>query len=303
MSAPDAGEPSGGGTVDKPVIVGVDGSDPSLRALDWATDEAALHGAPLCVVHSQAWGWYEGYGPSFGTDRSALRVYADNVVGSAVERAGQRAPAVKAYGEVVTEDPAAVLTRMSREASVLVVGGLGAGGIAGLPLGSVGLAVAAHAQSPVVVVRGDDRHVHRAFGRIAVGIDEPQQARRAVEFALCEAQLRGAALDAVHAWRCPAREVADHPDHRADTARHRTLAQDTLTEALWPVAETKGRVEVRRQAVEGHAREALLDAARSADLLVVGARRRTSHLGMQLGPVNHAVLHRAACPVAVVPHV
>ncbi|MFE3521046.1 universal stress protein [Streptomyces sp. NPDC059161] len=284
--------------MDKPVIVGVDGSDPSLRALDWATDEAALHGAPLCVVHSQAWGWYEGYGPSFGTDRSALRVYADNVVGSAVERAGHRAPAVKAYGEVVTEDPAAVLTRMSREASVLVVGGLGAGGIAGLPLGSVGLAVAAHAQSPVVVVRGDDRHAHRAFGRIAVGIDEPQQARRAVEFALCEAQLRGAALDAVHAWRCPAGEVADHPDHRA--APHAGAGHADRSPVA--AAETKGRVEVRRQAVEGHAREALLDAARSADLLVVGARRRTSHLGMQLGPVNHAVLHRAACPVAVVPH-
>ncbi|MFE0130693.1 universal stress protein, partial [Streptomyces sp. NPDC059037] len=43
--------------------------------------------------------------------------------------------------------------------------------------------------------------------------------------------------------------------------------------------------------------------ARTADLLVVGARRRKGHVGMQLGPVNHAVLHHAACPVAVVPHV
>lgn len=206
MSAPDAGEPSGGGTVDKPVIVGVDGSDPSLRALDWATDEAALHGAPLCVVHSQAWGWYEGYGPSFGTDRSALRVYADNVVGSAVERAGPTCPGGEGVrggrdggprGRLDADEPRGVRAGRGRPRR---------GGIAGLPLGSVGLAVAAHAQSPVVVVRGDDRHVHRAFGRIAVGIDEPQQARRAVEFALCEAQLRGAALDAVHAWRCPARK-------------------------------------------------------------------------------------------------
>ncbi|WP_406510078.1 universal stress protein [Streptomyces sp. NBC_00212] len=288
--------------MDKPVIVGVDGSDPSLRALDWATDEAALHGLPLCVVHSQAWGWYEGYGPTFTTDRSALRVYGENVVGSAVERAGRRAAAVKAYGELVIEDPAAVLTRMSREAFAVVVGGLGAGGIAGLPLGSVSLAVAARAQSPVIVVRGDERHLRRAFGRIAVGIDEPEQARRAVEFALREAESHGAVLDAVHAWRCPAREAADHPDHRSDVERHRALAEGALAAALRPAARVEGVVEVRPQVVEGHARKALLDAALASDLLVVGAHRRKSHLGMQLGPVNHAVLHQAACPVAVVPH-
>ncbi|WP_438290499.1 universal stress protein [Streptomyces sp. HUAS TT7] len=288
--------------MDKPVIVGVDGSDPSLRALDWATDEAALHGLPLCVIHSQAWGWYEGYGPTFGPDRSALRVYGENLVGSAVERANRRAAAVKAYGELVTEDPAAVLTRMSREAFAVVVGGLGAGGIAGLPLGSVGLAVAARAQSPVIVVRGDERHLRRSFRRIAVGVDEAEQAHPVVEFALREAELQSAALDAVHAWRCPAREVPDHPDHRSDSERHRALAEDALAEALRPTARVKGVVEVRPQAIEGHARKALLDVANTADLLVVGARRRKSHLGMQLGPVNHAVLHHAPCPVAVVPH-
>ncbi|MFE9120437.1 universal stress protein [Streptomyces sp. NPDC007172] len=288
--------------MDKPVIVGVDGSDPSLRALDWATDEAALHGLPLCVVHSQAWGWYEGYSPSFTTDRSALRTYGENLVGSAVERVGRRAAAVKAYGELVVEDPAAVLTRMSREAFTVVVGGLGAGGIAGLPLGSVSLAVAARAQSPVIVVRGNERHLRRGYGRIAVGIDAPEQAGPVVEFALGEAEAWSAELVAVHAWRCPAREVADHPDHRGDVERHRGLAADALTEALRPATRVTGTVDVRPQVIEGHARKALLDTALTADLIVVGVRRRKSHLGMQLGPVNHAVLHQAACPVAVVPH-
>ncbi|GGY15203.1 MULTISPECIES: universal stress protein [Streptomyces] len=294
--------------MDKPVIVGVDGSDPSLRALDWATDEAALHGLPLCVVHSQAWGWYEGYGPSLTTDRSALRAYGENLVESAVERVGRRAAAVKAYGELVVEDPAAVLTRLSREAFAVVVGGLGAGGIAGLPLGSVGLAVAARARSPVIVVRGNERHLRRGYGRIAAGVDAPEQvdapeeAGPVVEFAFGEAEAWGAALVAVHAWRCPARDVADHPDHRGDVERHRVLAQDVLTEALRPITRVAGKVEVRPQVIEGHVRKALLDTALTADLLVVGVRRRKSHLGMQLGPVNHAVLHQAACPVAVIPH-
>lgn len=284
------------------MIVGVDGSDPSRRALDWATDEAARHGLPLCVVHSQAWGWYEGYGPSFTTDRSALRAYGEDLIGSAMERVGRRAAAVKAYGELVVDDPADVLTRLSREAFAVVVGGLGAGGIAGLPLGSVSLAVAARAQSPVIVVRGDERHLRRGCGRIAVGIDAPEQAGPVVAFALGEAEAWSASLVAVHAWRCPAREVADHPDHRADVERHRVLAEDALTEALRRATRVAAEVDVRPRTIEGQARKALLDTALTADLLVVGVRRRKSHIGMQIGPVNHAVLHQAACPVAVIPH-
>ncbi|MFE3181769.1 universal stress protein [Streptomyces violascens] len=288
--------------MDQPVIVGVDGSDPSLRALAWAADEAALHGLPLSVVHSPAWGAYEGYGPSLGISRSARRIHADNVVGTAVERVNRRSTEVKAYGELVYEDPATVLTRMSREASMVVLGSRGAGGLAGLLLGSVGLEVAARAHSPVVVVRGEDKSLHRGYRRIVVGVDEAGEPSPVVEFAFHEAELHGADLDMVHAWRCPAREVPDHPDHLTDIERHRALAEQILTEALPPTAGSSGVVNVRRRAVEGHARRVLLDAASTADLLVVGVRRRKSHAGMQLGPVDYAVLHHAPCPVAVVPH-
>jgi nucleotide-binding universal stress UspA family protein len=53
--------------------------------------------------------------------------------------------------------------------------------------------------------------------------------------------------------------------------------------------------------IEKPARQALLEAASTADLLVVGARRRLGHPGLQLGLINHALLHHAPCPVAVVP--
>lgn len=49
------------------------------------------------------------------------------------------------------------------------------------------------------------------------------------------------------------------------------------------------------------ARRALPDAASQADLLVVGAHRRHGHPCLQLGLINHALLHHAPCPVAVVP--
>ncbi|MFF9172411.1 universal stress protein, partial [Streptomyces sp. NPDC014796] len=49
------------------------------------------------------------------------------------------------------------------------------------------------------------------------------------------------------------------------------------------------------------ARRALLDAAADTDLLVVGARWRHGHVGLQLDLVNHVVLHHAPCPIAIVP--
>jgi nucleotide-binding universal stress UspA family protein len=58
---------------------------------------------------------------------------------------------------------------------------------------------------------------------------------------------------------------------------------------------------VDKRTAEGSARKVLLEASHGADLLVVGARRRPGHFGLQLGLVAHTVLHHAACPVAVVP--
>jgi nucleotide-binding universal stress UspA family protein len=55
--------------------------------------------------------------------------------------------------------------------------------------------------------------------------------------------------------------------------------------------------------VEGPARRALLEAASDADLLVVGARRRRGRLALQLGVIDHGVLHHAPRPIAVVPQI
>ena len=60
-------------------------------------------------------------------------------------------------------------------------------------------------------------------------------------------------------------------------------------------------VEVHRRTAEGPPRKVLLEASATADLLVVGARRKQQTFGLQLGRVAHTVLHHCACPVAVVP--
>jgi nucleotide-binding universal stress UspA family protein len=209
---------------------------------------------------------------------------------------------VKVTAEVVPEDTVSALLRESRAAFVLVTGHRGRGELAGLLLGSTGLAVASRAQCPVIVVRGEQPNRQGAFGRVALGVGGSGDSPAAVAFAFREAGLRGGRLDAVHAWRCPARELPDFPAHAGEVADpHRREAERHLDGVLRAPALEHPDIAVRRGIREGAARDALLDAALTADLLVVGARRRHGSLGMQLGPVNHAVLHHAACPVAVVP--
>ncbi|GGS26271.1 universal stress protein [Streptomyces aureoverticillatus] len=284
------------------LILGADGSEESLAAVDWAAGEAVRRGVPLRIVYASAWQRYEGHKPSFGVHRGPAPVHADHMVAEAVERAHRRAPTVKVSGDVVAEDPVTVMVRESAAGAIVVVGSRGRGGLASLLLGSVSLSVAAHAPSPVIVVRGGKRNRDGGFREVVVGVDEAREAGPAVAFAVRAAESRGSALRAVHAWRCPAHAVPDVPLAGDATDFHQMRAEGQLDEALRETVRDGTAVSVHKHAVEGHARAALLAAAGSADLLVVGARRRKGHIGMQLGSVNHAVLHHAACPVAVVPH-
>ncbi|WP_329600044.1 universal stress protein [Streptomyces pseudovenezuelae] len=285
-----------------PLVVGVDGSDGSLTALDWAVDEAARHGLPLRLVYASKWEHYEAAIPSDSLERPSERVLAEHVVASAAERARRRNPDTKVTAEVVPEEAAATLLREGRNASLLVTGSRGRGEVAGLLLGSVGLAVAARAYGPVVVVRGDKAGIEATHERIVLGAGESATSVEAVRFAFREAEVRRCTLDVVRAWRCPAHEGADHPKLAESTAHYHEERASALLDSLLEeaVADHPG-VRVRRSTVEGPARKVLLARSAAADLLIVGAQRRTGHVGLQLGRVAHTLLHHSVCPVAVVP--
>ncbi|MFD2684522.1 universal stress protein [Streptomyces phyllanthi] len=287
-----------------PLVVGVDGSEPSLRAVDWAADEAVLRGVPLRLVHASLWEWYEGAALAEDLGKPSDKVLADEIVDGAARRARTRQPDLKVSTEVLAEEPEYALVREGRRASALVLGSRGRGGIAELLLGSVSLTVAAYATCPVVVLRGrqDKQEQPVTHGRILLGVGEETHGSAAVRFAFEEAERRGAVLEAVRAWRCPAHETADHPLLAGEPAHlHEQRAAETLEAALNETAAKYPSVQVRRRTAEGPARKVLLDASATADLLVVGARRRKQTFGLQLGRVAHTLLHHSACPVAVVP--
>ncbi|MEV0220404.1 universal stress protein [Streptomyces sp. NPDC050704] len=288
-----------------PLVVGVDGSEPSLRAVDWAADEAALRGVPLRLVYASLWERYEGAALAQDLGRTSEQVLADKIVEAAAKRAHRREVDLKISTDVLAEEPVPALLREARNASALVMGSRGRSGIAELLLGSVSLAVAARADCAVIVMRGSPEDQSRSSGmrrRIVIGVGERPEHSAAVRFAFQEAEERRVPLEAVRAWRCPAHETTDHPLLAGEPAHlHEQRATQILEAALRDAAADHPSVELRRRVVEGPARTVLLDASAEADLLVVGAQRRQGHFGLQLGRVAHAALHHAACPVAVVP--
>lgn len=129
------------------IVVGVDGSEDSLRALAWAAREAEVRGAALDIVHSFMFRTViEDKTPEpFRRDRAVLE--------EALARAAEVAPAVHAEG-TLTEPPAReALIVASEGADLLVVGPRGLGGVGQLMMGSVSSYCVHHAHCPVVVVR------------------------------------------------------------------------------------------------------------------------------------------------------
>jgi nucleotide-binding universal stress UspA family protein len=205
--------------------------------------------------------------------------------------------------EVLHGDAASALVSEGRNAFALVLASIGLGDLVGLLLGLVSLAVAARADCPVVAVRSGVEYRDGRFGSV-VGVEDGAGSGTAVQFAFREAHVRRCRLVAVHAWNAPpgARSRPPPPSGFALEARRRPPTQ-VLDDALRVQAERYPDASVSRQMIEGPTRQALLDAASGAELLVVGARRRRGHLGLQLGLINHAVLHHAPCPIVVVPQV
>ncbi|MFE1934533.1 universal stress protein [Streptomyces sp. NPDC059474] len=286
-----------------PLVVGVDGSESSLQALDWAVDEAARHGLPLHLVHASRWERYEERLPSFGTDRPSGEITAENIVASCAERATLLHPDVKVSAEVLPEDTVTALLEQSREAFAVVTGSRGRGALAETLLGSVSLAVAARAVSPVVVVRGGKSNRAGALGRVVLAVGDLVEGAVAVRFAFREARARDAALHAVRSWRRPAHPHAGQSllEREATSLIYEEQAAGVLSEVLDQVEREHDDIAVHREVIEGPAHRVLLDVSEQADLLVVGALQRRDHTGLQLGRVSHAVLHRSACPVAIVP--
>lgn len=276
------------------IVVGSDGSDVSRYAVEWAAREAELRGEPLRIVHAvQAWLLGSATeGPSSEVGKWA-REDAGNLLDEAAAQARQAAPGAEVSTDLVAGDARPALIEAAEGASMLVVGGRGEGGFAGLLLGSVAYGVVGHTRCPAVVVQNKPGS---PVGQIVVGVDASPSSAAAVELAFSEAAARNASLRAVYAT--PARDSgAAMYGQRLDEDE----ARRQLSDAVASVAESHPAVKVVEEVAEGHPVGVLVRASAEADLLVVGQRGRGGFARLLLGSVSRGVLHHATCPVMVVP--
>ncbi|MFJ4672642.1 universal stress protein [Kitasatospora purpeofusca] len=269
-----------------PVLVGVDGSEASLAAVDVAVREARLRGRGLRIVHAFIWPlMHVSLGPAQGGPaEGGLRHQAERVLEDARARARALDPELEIGAELVTGEPLTVLAHRSRDSCLVVVGSRGLGRFGALLIGSVAVHLAAHAACPVLIVRGRPE----PDGPVLVAVDGSGVGAEALGFAFAEAAARRVPLTALH--------VA-HPSASLPGQEERALA-----EAVAGRRDEYPDVELRSELIEAHVRPALIDASRAAQLLVVGARGRGGFAGMLLGSTSQAMIQHAHCPVVVVRH-
>ena len=280
------------------VVVGVDGSEPGRRALEWAAREASRRGVTLRVAHA----YPSGVAISAPGDSPRLRGAAERLLAQDVDHARELVD-VTVVPALVDGPPATVLVHESERASLLVVGGRGQGGFAGLLLGSTAVNVAARAACPVVVMPRVDAAAPSGVdeGPVVVGTDTSPTADRAMEFAFARARARRAAIVALYAWQLPGSYSAYLARGllRTDESRAEREARTLLADAAAPWQRRYPTLGVERRAVLGHPVGALAEASSAAQVVVVGSRGSGPLTGMLLGSVSHGLLRHAQCPVVI----
>jgi len=278
------------------IIVGYDRSAEAKAAAAWALDEASHTGATVEFCYAYAW-------PTWAPAASMIPSPAvwpdgetDQAIRAALNEAGATArrthPRVRTAIAVVHAPATLTLIDRSAEAELIVLGSRGHSSVTGL-LGSVSVAVSAHAHCPVIVVRGKAE----ATAPIVVGVDDSETALSALAFATEQALTRQVPLRVIRAWKPVTGLWEGTPMATRSVSDAERHAFDELIAGWW---EKYPDLKLSAEAVVEHPASALALASRTAQLLVVGSRGRGAVRGMLLGSVSQHVLRNAGCSVAVV---
>ncbi|MFC6286311.1 universal stress protein [Nocardioides sp. GCM10027113] len=279
------------------IVVGLDGSHSSGRALGWAIDQAVLEHRPLTLAHAvvpEGAVWLDASGNDHRVGVETTRTEGHDLLNRAREEIDRRAPGLEVHEVLRVADPRDLLLALSEDAAMVVVGSRGRGPVRSLLLGSVGVAVTRHARCPVVVHRpGDPSRVRHG---IVVGVDATPAARTTLEFAYRQASLRDLPLTVVHCyWSVGGPAAAEQV--AADAQEQRLLLAETIS----GMAEKFPDVHVHTQVARGLVDDVLVRAGEETHLVVVGGHHGGAASEVLFGSVASSVVEHATCPVAVVP--
>ena len=287
------------------IVVGVDASVASGRALDQALLEAQSSGRHLLVVHAWTTPVWMGGVPGFGYDVLAspadseriARELVDKVLAAGLSRRTSDV-AVAVRAGVQEGDPRRVLTDASRDAALLVVGGRGHGTVKSALLGSATAHALHHAQCPVMIVR--ESRAAGPFQRVIVGVDGSPSSRTALRWGLDAARRQGCPLIALHAWLITTLPGRPPMQFVPALSEYETEAREWLEQEVTATLPDGHGVDVRIELSHSSPVWALLDKAHPDDLLVLGSRGRGGFARLVLGSVATQCSQHARSAVVVV---
>lgn len=285
---------------EKAVLVGVDGSHASYKAVWWAANYAKHAGLQLQIVCAYSLPSYAAV--SF--DATYTAIGDDNAAHHDAQEILSKAKAVAleqgvdATTLIVTGDPSSVFVELSRNYQLIVIGNRGKGGLAERLLGTTSSSLPAYAYCPIVVVPytdddGQRIHLNNTITRVAVGSDESKWGLKALEIAANLADSWNAELDVISA--VPRVQGAE-----GDTAVMGSYMED-LEERVKPILKDLPNLKIHCTVVPGSAVDALTQASLNHDLVVVGSRGRGGFTGLLLGSISQGLLQHSSRPVYVVP--
>lgn len=286
----------------KAIVVGVDATESSRAAQEFALAEAKRRGMTLRLVSAYQWG-REAAVPALAAGvpvdaMAALRNEAEDALVAAIDRLRSEAEGVQI--EHVTSEGSAVeiLLEQAKSAFLVVVGSRHLSVSGAFFLGSVGATVATKAHCPVIVLRGPEG-IPGENPAIIAAVDGTARSEDVLAFAFDEASRSGRPVQAVSCWMPPATGW-DSSTLVGATERIYEEARVRLSEAVAGWREKYPDVSVTEAVVEAHPVAGLVEKSYGQSLLVVGRGSKHPRVGAIFGSTSQGVLHHAMCPVAVV---
>lgn len=290
------------------IVVGIDGSVGSAKALHWAAEQARLERRTLTLIHvvnDRIDMWAGEPALDLNAVLQAMGTEGQELLDGAVASL-QLAPD---DGLVVQQmslkgDPRRVLIDASTHAASIVLGSRGRGPVGSLLLGSVSVLVTKLSRCPVVVLRPAERADTPAVGsqHVVVGVIHGQPVGQSVEFAFRQASLRKLSLVVFHApWEALFGWAAAGAMALA-TDLASSEADEVATAALVAGLHEKfPDVEISYTAGRGFPDQYLLGGAHGGDMVVVGTRHPSLATVLLEGNLARSITEHAHCLVAVVP--
>ena len=245
----------------RPVVVGIDGSEGSCRALAWAVEEVTRQHLPLLALCA----WQSDEAPETVAPLvSTIEEQCRSVLETATADVRKLSPGIDLRTRIVHAQPASALIASSRHAHTVVVGSRGLGAVKEALAGSTSMQLAAYASCPVVVVR-EVAARHGADRRVVVGVDGSDLSTEATGYAFEQASQRGLGLTVLHAWDAIFYASGVAMGALAETWNDLEVEQEVITSAAiagW--AAKYPDVDVRTHVIQGRPADVLVDASAGA---------------------------------------